>query len=71
MRSPITRIDIMDDAMVHVMRQKSPAERLAVANAMWCFARDMIRQIVLREHPDWTEEQICREVARRLSHGAV
>jgi hypothetical protein len=65
------RFEVMDDVMVPVLRAKTPAERLAIAHGMWLSARDMLRSILRGQHPDWTEEQVNRETARRLSHGAV
>jgi hypothetical protein len=64
-------MEILDDAMAEVLRRKTPAERLAIANGMWKFARDMLRANLAREHPDWTVDELNRMVARRLSHGAV
>jgi len=63
--------DVIDDAMVDILRQKSARERLEIAFEMWRFARNMIRENVLAEHPDWEEAEVERLVARRLSHGAV
>jgi hypothetical protein len=57
--------------MAAILRSKTPAERLAIAFRMWSFARNMIRCIVAREHPEWSEAEVAREVARRMSHGAV
>lgn len=57
--------------MITVLREKTPAERLAIAHGMWSHARRMILLIVRTEHPDWTAQQVNQEVARRLSHGAV
>ena len=71
MVSSIKTMTILDDAMAEVLRQKTPAERLAIANGMWKFARDMLRANLAREHPDSTTEELNRMVARRLSHGAV
>jgi hypothetical protein len=64
-------VEMMDDRMADVLRAKSPAERLAIANGMWRSARRMIEAILLAERPDWSDDQIRREVARRMSHGAV
>ncbi len=64
-------IEVLDDAMADVLRQKTPAERLAIANSMWRFAQRMIESTLRAEHPDWNHEQIQRETANRLSHGAV
>lgn len=44
-------MEIIDPAMVEVLREKTPAERLAIANAMRRSARDMIRNLVRAEHP--------------------
>lgn len=57
--------------MALMLRSKTPAERLQIATGMWRFARDMIVGVLGKEHPEWSEEQIREEAARRLSHGAV
>ena len=64
-------VEVVDEAMAQVLRDKTEAERLAIANGLWVYARDLLRSVLRQEHPDWTDEQIQREVARRLSHGAV
>jgi Rv0078B-related antitoxin len=71
MDSRIRSIEVVDDIVAEILRRKTPAERLAIADGMWRFARVMIRAIVAREHPDWSEDEINRQVARRMSHGAV
>jgi Rv0078B-related antitoxin len=63
-------MEIVDDRVAEILRSKSPAERLVIADGMWRFARRMIREIIVREHPDWSEAEINRQVARRMSHGA-
>ena len=62
---------MVDDAMAAILQRKTEAERLAIAFGMWDFAQQMIRANLRREHPNWTAEQIQRETARRMSHGAV
>jgi hypothetical protein len=69
-RRPL-HVEMMDDAMADVLRAKSPAERLAIANGMWRSARRMIESLLYAEHPEWTDAEIRREVARRMSHGTV
>ena len=61
----------MDNRVADILRRKSDAERLAMVDQMWCFARDMIRCNLRREHPDWSDDEVDRITARRLSHGAV
>jgi Rv0078B-related antitoxin len=69
-RKPLN-VEMMDDRMAEVLRAKSPAERLAIADGMWRSARGMIEAILRDERPDWTDDEIQRQVARRMSHGAV
>jgi pyruvoyl-dependent arginine decarboxylase (PvlArgDC) len=63
--------EVLDDRLAAILRTKTPAQRLAMAFGMWRLARQMIRAGLVAEHSDWSEAQITREVARRMSHGAV
>jgi hypothetical protein len=65
------RFEVVDDAMAAVLREKTEQERLEIGFEMWRFAQTMIREIVKAEHPDWTDEEVERQVAKRMSHGAV
>ena len=38
---------------------------------MWETARVMLRGVITQNHPDWPEERILREIAKRISHGVV
>lgn len=64
-------IDVVDDAMARIYAAKSGAERLAIAGRMFRSAREMLLAHLRAEHPEWSDERIRRESARRLSHGAV
>lgn len=68
-RPPV--IEVIDDEMARVIRSKSGAERLQIADQMYRDARQMIVSHLRFEHADWDERRIIREAARRLSHGAV
>jgi len=70
MREFPRRIEVIDEVYAEVLRQKSPAEKLAMADDLWRFARNMISANLKSQHPDWTEEKVQRETALRLSHGA-
>ncbi len=65
------QIEMIDDRMAAIIKQKSPAERLAIAHSMWRMARDTMRAFIAQQNPKWTSEQIDREVASRMSHGTV
>lgn len=67
----VPRIEMMDDAMAEVLRRKTPAERLAIGLGLWRLARDNIKAALTQWNPEWSPEQVDREVAARMSHGAV
>ena len=61
---------IVDDTVARILAQKTVAERIAMADGFWRSARKLVWAMLSRDHPDWTEEEIRREVARRMSRGA-
>lgn len=71
MRLDAGQIEVMDDRMAEIYRNMTGAWRLAIANDMYESARRMLLSHLRTTHPDWSEDQIIREVARRLAHGAV
>lgn len=71
MRLDRGQIEVVDDALVAVLRQKTGAERLAIANGMFVSARRMLTCHLHAEHPEWDAQRVSREVAKRLSHGSI
>lgn len=71
MRLDPGQIEVVDDQMAAVLRTKTGAERLEIASRLYSSARRMLLFHLRTEHPDWTEEQLTREAAHRMSHGAV
>lgn len=64
-------VEVIDDEIARLFASKSGAERLAIASGMFASARTMLLAHLGAEHPDWSDERIRREAARRLSHGSV
>ena len=62
-------MEIVDHDMARVLAEKTEVERLQIGWGMQRTAVRMMARIIRAEHPDWTDEQIGREVARRISHG--
>ena len=58
---------VVDPIMVEVLRGLSPEQRLATLDALWRSARQLVAAGVRRQHPDWTDPEIDRETAARLS----
>jgi hypothetical protein len=63
--------EVVCDRMALILRRKTPQERLAIVAGLWRLARRLVTASVRSMHPDWGEAEIRREVARRMSHGAV
>lgn len=64
-------IEVLDEDMAVILRTKSGAERLAIASRMFSSARRMLLSHLSAVHPEWNQQQIEQEAARRLSHGTV
>ncbi|UCD30505.1 MAG: hypothetical protein JSV03_08570 [Planctomycetota bacterium] len=71
MRLDRGQIEVVSEEVAEMLRHKTGAERLAIACEMFSSARRMIISQLRTEHPDWDEQQINQEVARRLSHGSI
>lgn len=65
------QIEVIDDDMAKVLKKKTSAERISIADNLWTSAHDMLMSLIGKVHPEWDIEQIKKEVARRLSHGAA
>jgi hypothetical protein len=70
MRLDPGQIEVVDEALAAVLRQKTGADRLRIASGLFASARRMLTSLLRADHPDWDEQRLMREVARRLSHGA-
>jgi len=47
-----------------ILRAMSGEQRMTLAYEMSMFARDLAREGIRRDHPEWTEAQIARELLR-------
>ena len=61
------QIEVVDEAVAAVLRQKTPAEKLAMVAAANCTARTLVAAGVRLRHPDWPEPEVEREVVRRMT----
>jgi hypothetical protein len=58
-------IELLDDAMVEVLRRKTPTERVAMVFDAERTMRLMLETHLRWRYPDWDAEQIASEIARR------
>jgi hypothetical protein len=64
-------IEIIDDVMADMWRNKTHGEKLLIVCNMWSSAKKLLTGHLKAEHPDWDEKRIHKEVVKRLSHGNV
>jgi hypothetical protein len=62
---------VLDDEMAEILRAKTAAERLVLMGQLWDFAARVVRDMARAQHPDWTEDELTKHVARRMSHGTA
>ena len=63
------QIEVVDQALADVMRQKTPAEKIAMVGAAHRTAKRLMAAGIRQTHPGWSEAEIQTEVCRRLLHG--
>jgi hypothetical protein len=63
------RIEVLDSIMVEVLRSKTPAERVAMGLECNRTARLLIEGHLRTQHPEWSDEQVAAEIARRMLGG--
>lgn len=62
---PVTETSAAAQAVqLNIHRSMSGEQRLLLAYEMSMFARELNRARLLREHPEWTEASIARELLR-------
>ena len=63
------QIEAIDDKTAEIMKSKSGKERLNMVWDAWAFFEKRIRVYLKNMHPEWTEEQIQKEIVKRVTHG--
>jgi len=71
MRLEGRQIESVDEAMVEIYKKKTPSQRLQIAFGLWRSAKIMLTNNLRSLHPEWDEKRLQREVAGRISHGAI
>ena len=63
-------IEILDESIVEVLRRKTPTERVAMIFAANRTMRLRLEGHLRTRHPDWDNQTVMQEIARRMSRGA-
>jgi hypothetical protein len=62
-------VELLDEAIVAVLRRKTPAERVAMVFDANRTMRLRLEGHLRSRHPDWDDATVMQEIARRMSHG--
>ncbi len=62
------RIEVVDDEVARILRGMSGADRLRLAHEAWDLARRRLAAFLSARHPQWSIEEVDKEVAKRLAH---
>jgi hypothetical protein len=63
-------IEILDEDYANVLRGKTPTERIAMGLELGRMVRLRLEGHLRTLHPDWSDQQIAAEIARRMLYGA-
>jgi hypothetical protein len=63
-------VELLDPAMVQVLRRKTPTERVAMIFAANRTMRLRLEGHLRSRHPDRNDQAVMQEIARRMSRGA-
>ena len=64
------QIEVVDDALAEVLRRKTVTERVAMVLDANRTMRLRMEGHLRTRYPDWTDQEIMAEVARRMLSGA-
>jgi hypothetical protein len=65
----LSRLEVLDDVMVEILRSKTPAQRIEMIFAANRTMRLRLEGHFRTHHPEWDEARLKQEIARRMSSG--
>lgn len=63
-------VDLPDETMISIYKEKTPQQRLEISFGLWSFARSLVKASLKTFHPDWSEQAIEEETAKRMLNAA-
>ena len=64
-------VEILDPMIVEVLRRKTPAERVEMIFDANRTVRLLLEGHLRWRHPDWDDQAVMHEIARRISFGTT
>jgi hypothetical protein len=65
-----SNIEIISDEVANVLKKKSPRERIEIAFDICRTVLILLENHIRYLHPEWTDQQIHKEIARRITCGS-
>lgn len=63
-------IEWADKTSIEIFRRMTGEQKRRAASQMFRAARSRLMAHLRHQNPDWTDEQVSREAARRISRGS-
>jgi hypothetical protein len=60
-------VELLDEAIVEILRRKTPVERVAMIFEANRTMRLRLEGHLRSRHPDWDDQTVMQEIARRMS----
>ena len=70
MSKKVMKSDLPDETMISIYKEKSPQQRLEISFGLWSFARALLKANLRSIHPDWPEQAVEKEAAKRMLNAA-
>ncbi|HMN41418.1 MAG TPA: hypothetical protein PKE29_11280 [Phycisphaerales bacterium] len=67
----IRRIEVIDDQTAEMLRRLGGEGRLRLMDELTEAGRELMAARVREQHPDWTAEQVAKEVSTRIRNAAA
>ena len=62
--------DLPDETMISIYKGKTPQQRLEISFGLWSFARSLVKAGLETLHPDWSDQALEEETAKRMLNAA-
>ena len=70
MRLDKGQIEVVDDKVAEILKKKTGQERLKMVWDSWTYFCQRTEAHLKSSHPEWTEEEIQKEIVKRVLYGA-
>ena len=69
MRLDKGQIEVIDDKVAEILKRKTGQERLKMVWDSWTYFNERLRAYLKSNHPEWTDEELRKEIIRRMTYG--